>query len=539
MPTLNWIGKDAVVKHHHEVPFHLLKDVPDLGSGDPGAGNLVVRGDNLVALKALLPHYAGQVKCACIDPPYNTGNEGWAYNDNVNSPVIREWLGKVVGKEGETLDRHDRWLCMMYPRLALLRQFLTEDGAIFVCLDDNEIGPLRLLMDEIFGASNFVATVLWQKVYSPKNSAKHFSEDHDYVVIYAKKADVWRPNLVPRSDEQDSAYKNRDNDPRGPWKTSDLSARNFYGAGTYAITCPSGRVIAKPPTGNYWRVSKEKFAELDADGRIWWGAKGDAIPQIKRFLNEVKQGVVPQTMWFYKDVGHTQDAKKELVSIMDFEDSQSVFITPKPSRLIVRILQIATNPGDLVLDSFAGSGTTGHAVLKLNAANPDEPPRRFIMVEVEDKVATEVTRERVRRVAEGYTNAKGEAVAGLGGGFRFCELGEPLFDESGHIRETVKFGELARHVYFTETGEPLPRERVPNTPLLGICRGVAVYLLFNGILGDKTSNGGNVLTRKVLAALPPFAGPKVIYCAGCLIGAERLAEEGITIRQTPYEIRVS
>ena len=539
MPTLNWIGKDAVVKHHHEVPFHLLKDVPDLGSGDPGAGNLVVRGDNLVALKALLPHYAGQVKCACIDPPYNTGNEGWAYNDNVNSPVIREWLGKVVGKEGETLDRHDRWLCMMYPRLALLRQFLTEDGAIFVCLDDNEIGPLRLLMDEIFGASNFVATVLWQKVYSPKNSAKHFSEDHDYVVIYAKKADVWRPNLVPRSDEQDSAYKNRDNDPRGPWKTSDLSARNPDNDGLYSVTSPSGRVIDGPPRGRYWTISKAKFEAFDAENRIWWGNKGDSIPQFKRFLTDVKQGVVPQTMWFYKDVGHTQDAKKELVSIMDFEDSQSVFITPKPTRLIERILQIATNPGDLVLDSFAGSGTTGHAVLKLNAANPDQPPRRFIMVEVEDKVATEVTRERVRRVAEGYTNAKGEAVAGLGGGFRFCELGEPLFDESGHIRETVKFGELARHVYFTETGEPLPRERVPNTPLLGVCRGVAVYLLFNGILGDKTSNGGNVLTRKVLAALPPFAGPKVIYCAGCLIGAERLAEEGITIRQTPYEIRVS
>lgn len=539
MPTLNWIGKDAVVKHHHEVPFHLLKDVPDLGSGDPGAGNLVVRGDNLVALKALLPHYAGQVKCACIDPPYNTGNEGWAYNDNVNSPVIREWLGKVVGKEGETLDRHDRWLCMMYPRLALLRQFLTEDGAIFVCLDDNEIGPLRLLMDEIFGASNFVATVLWQKVYSPKNSAKHFSEDHDYVVIYAKKADVWRPNLVPRSDEQDSAYKNRDNDPRGPWKTSDLSARNPYNDGLYSVTSPTGRVIDGPPRGRYWTISKAKFEAFDAENRIWWGNKGDSIPQFKRFLTDVKQGVVPQTMWFYKDVGHTQDAKKELVSIMDFEDSQSVFITPKPSRLIERILQIATNPGDLVIDSFAGSGTTGHAVLKLNAANPDQPPRRFIMVEVEDKVATDVTRERVRRVAEGYTNAKGEAVAGLGGGFRFCELGEPLFDESGHIRETVRFSELARHVYFTETGEPLPRERVPNTPLLGVCRGVAVYLLFNGILGDKTSNGGNVLTRKVLSALPPFAGSKVIYCAGCLIGAERLAEEVITIRQTPYEIRVS
>lgn len=539
MPTLNWIGKEAVVNHHLQVPFHLLKDVPELACGAPGSGNLIVQGDNLVALKALLPYYAGQVKCIYIDPPYNTGNEGWVYNDNVNSPLIREWLGKVVGKEGETLDRHDRWLCMMYPRLALLRQFLREDGAIFISLDDNEIHTLRYMMDEIFGSMNFITTVLWQKVYSPKNSARHFSEDHDYIVVYAKNSEVWRPNLVPRNADQDSAYKNRDKDPRGPWKTGDLSARNYYSLGTYEIVCPSGRIIPKPPTGMYWRVSKEKFIELDHDKRIWWGKDGNAIPQIKRFLSEVKQGVVPQTMWFYGDVGHTQDAKKELINVMDFSDSESVFITPKPTRLIERILQIATNPGDLVLDSFAGSGTTGHAVLKLNQAAPDQEPRRFILVEIEPTIARDVTAERVRRVAEGYDNAKGERVEGLGGGFRFCELGEPLFDESGKIRETVTFPELARHVYFTETGEPLPVENVPNSPFLGACRGVGIYLLYNGILCDKSANGGNVLTRAVLANLPPFEGPKVIYCAGCLLGRDRLSAERIIIRQTPYEVKVS
>ena len=539
MPTLNWIGKEAVVNHHQQVPFHLLKDVPDLSCGDPGSGNLIVEGDNLTALKALLPYYAGQVKCIYIDPPYNTGNEGWAYNDNVNSPVIREWLGKVVGKEGETLDRHDRWLCMMYPRLALLREFLREDGAIFISLDDNEIQALRYVMDEIFGANNFISTVIWQKVYSPKNSARHFSEDHDYVAVYSKNADTWKPNLVPRSEDQDSAYKNRDNDPRGPWKTGDLSARNFFSKGTYSITCPSGRVISAPPTGMYWRVSKDKFEELDRDNRIWWGKDGSAIPQIKRFLTEVKQGVVPQTLWFYSDVGHTQDAKKELVSVMDFKDSESVFITPKPTRLIERILQIATNPGDLILDSFAGSGTTGHAVLKMNAAAPDALSRRFIMVEMDEKIDQEITKERVRRVAEGYTDAKGEEVPGLGGGFRFCQLGDPLFDETGAIRSSVKFAELARHVYFTETGEPLPRERVPNSPFLGECRGVGIYLLFNGILGDKSASGGNMLTRAVLAKLPPFDGPKVIYCTGCLLGRDRLATEQIVIRQTPYEIKTA
>ena len=537
MPTLNWIGKEAVVNHHHQVPFHLLKDVPDLACGEPGDGNLIVQGDNLVALKALLPYYAGQVKCIYIDPPYNTGNEGWAYNDNVNSPVIRDWLGKTVGKEGETLDRHDRWLCMMYPRLALLRQFLREDGVIFVSLDDNEIHTLRYAMDEIFGSANFITTVLWQKVYSPKNSARHFSEDHDYIVIYAKKADTWKPNLVPRSEEQDSAYKNRDNDPRGNWKTSDLSGRNSYSEGFYSVTCPSGRIISGPPKGRYWTISKEKFCAFDSDKRIWWGRKGDSIPQLKRFLSEVKQGVVPQTMWFYGDVGHTQDAKKELLQLVEFPDSESVFVTPKPTRLIERILRIATNPGDLILDSFAGSGTTGHAVLKLN--KQDGGNRRFILVEMESKIARDITAERVRRVAEGYKKAKGEKVEGLGGGFRYCELGEPLFDESGKIREIVSFSDLARHVYFTETGEPLPRERVTKSPFIGDCRGVGIYLLFNGILGDKSAQGGNVLTRSVLAKLPKFDGQKVIYCAGCLLGKDRLQAERILIRQTPYEIKVS
>jgi adenine-specific DNA-methyltransferase len=539
MPTLNWIGKEAVITHHQKVPFHLLKDVPELACGDPGSGNLIVQGDNLVALKALLPYYAGQVKCIYIDPPYNTGNEGWAYNDNVNSPIIREWLGKTVGKDGETLDRHDRWLCMMYPRLAILRQFLKEDGAIFISLDDNEVQALRYVMDEIFGPSNFITTVLWQKVYSPKNSARHFSEDHDYIVVYAKNANVWRPNLVARSEEQDAAYKNRDNDPRGIWKTSDLSARNPYSEGLYPITCPSGRVITGPPTGRYWTISKDRFSELDRDNRIWWGQKGDAIPQLKRFLTEVKQGVVPQTMWFYSDVGHTQDAKKELVDIMSFADSESVFITPKPTRLMERILQIATDPGDLVLDSFAGSGTTGHAVLKLNHAAADQEARRFILVELEPTLARDLTAERVRRAAIGHTNAKSSPVEALGGGFRFCELGEPLFDESGKIRESVRFSDLARHVYFTETGEPLPRTRVANSPFLGECRGVGIYLLFNGILGDRSVNGGNVLTRAVLAKLPPFDGQKVIYCAGCLLGRDRLLADRVIVRQTPYEIKTT
>lgn len=590
MPVLNWIGKEAVVRHHKDVPFRLLEPVPALSCGDADGGadapgNLIVQGDNLHALKALLPRYAGQVKCIYIDPPYNTGNEGWAYNDNVNSPEIRRWLGEVVGREGETLDRHDRWLCMMYPRLVLLRQFLREDGAIFVSIDDNEVATLRLLMDEIFGARNFVTTVLWQKVYSPKNSARHLSEDHDYVVIYAGNAEVWKPNLLPRTEEQNAAYKNPDKDSRGVWKTSDLSARNYYSAGTYSITCPSGRIIDGPPKGMYWRVSKERFAELDRDKRIWWGKDGNAIPQIKRFLHEVKDGRVPQTLWFYNEVGHTQEAKKELLELVDFATSDEVFITPKPTRLIQRILQIATDTDSLVLDSFAGSGTTGHAVLKQNAE--DGGNRRFILVEMDENIAQNVTAERVRRVAQGY--ARGQAtlpapasgsgagdegvtgsadeealtpalshgereknrVPGLGGGFQFCRLSaEPLFRADGAIRPDVTFAQLAEFVWFLETGAgSAPSLSAAGTgpgdgrsPLLGIHAGRAVYLLYNGILKDRSDLGGNVLNQRTLALLnatpPGFAGPRVVYGARTRFDRKRLAALGITFQQLPYELAV-
>ena len=261
------------------------------------------------------------------------------------------------------------------------------------------------------------------------------------------------------------------------------------------------------------------------------------MPRRKRFLSEVSNGMVP-TSWWVKDMfGDNQAAKREIRTL--FPDQDDIFATPKPVELIERILQIATNPGDLVLDSFAGSGTTGHAVLKMNAANPEAEARRFILVEMEPTIAKTITAERVKRVAEGYTNAKGEAVPGLGGGFRYCQLGEPLFDEAGQIRPTVKFGELAQHVWFTETGEPLPRERVMNTPLLGVHRGTAIYLLYNGILGDKSAQGGNVLTRAILAELPAFDGPKVIYAEACLLGPDRLSAYQITMRQTPKQIRVA
>lgn len=541
MPTIDWIGKKAVLNHHREVPYHLLKGDNSMSVDEPGSGNLLVQGDNLISLKALLPYYAGQVKCIYIDPPYNTGNENWVYNDAVNSPEIRNWLGRVVGAEAEDLSRHDKWLCMLYPRLQLLKKFLREDGAIFISIDDHEVYTLRLLMDEIFGPHNFIASVIWQKVYSPKNSAKHFSEDHDYIIVYAKNAEVWRPNLVSRTLKQDKAYKNPDNDSRGPWKPSGLDARNPYSKGTYSITCPSGRVINGPPKGSYWRYSEENFKKLDKDGRIWWGKNGNSIPQLKRFLSEVKQGIVPQTLWTYQEVGHTQEAKKELVAICDFEDSASVFITPKPTRLIKRILEIATDKDSLVLDSFAGSGTTGHAVLDMNKT--DGGNRRFILVEMEEEICRSVTAQRLKRAIRGYSYEKTTGnkveVDGLGSSFRYCVLGSPLFDESSNIRDEVDFCDLAAHVYFTETGEPIPERSTGKSLLVGIHNGTAVYLLFNGILGDKRVNGGNILTSVTLKSLPPYDGLRVIYGEGCRLGSTRLKKERIIFKQIPYEIKVS
>jgi len=538
MPTLNWIGKEAVVNHHLQVPFHLLKDVPELGCGQPGDGNLIVEGDNLVALKALLPYYAGQVKCVYIDPPYNTGNEGWVYNDNVNSPVIREWLGKAVGGEGETLDRHDRWLCMMYPRLLLLKRFLRPDGSIWISMDDSEIALLRVLMDEIFGRERFIACNVWQKRYSRENR-EAIGDVHEYLLVYAMDPERFTAtrNKVPLTEQQAKVYKNPNNDPKGPWRTIPITAQAGHAtkAQFYTITAPNGKEF-NPPPGNCWRYSREAFEKLRSEGRIYFGKANNSQPTTIRYLSEV-EGVVPWTWWPHEDVGHTDEASKELLSL--FPGGTAFNTTPKPSRLLERVLQIATDPGDLVLDSFAGSGTTGHAVLKLNQAAPDREPRRFILVEIEPTIAREVTAERVRRVAEGYTNAKGGSVASVGGSFRYCVLGESLFDADGRIRETVSFADLARHVYFTETGEPLPRERVTKSPFLGACRGVGIYLLYNGILRDKRANGGNILTRAVLGQLPTFDGPKVIYCAGCLLGRERLQSERIIIRQAPYEIKVS
>jgi DNA modification methylase len=558
MPTLNWIGKEAVLNHHKEAPFRLLKCNEKLsvgfpspalgrgmseGQGEGGAGNLLIQGDNLEALKALLPYYAGQVKCIYIDPPYNTGNEGWVYNDNVNSPEIKDWLNRVVGGEAEDLSRHDKWLCMMYPRLVLLRQMLSEDGSLWINLDDNEVHHARLILNEIFGSINFVANVIWEKSDSPKMDSRYFSLKHDHLLMYAKNISHLQTNRLfenttaehyNKVDETGRSYYLKPLRAMGGQGDSRATRPNLY----FPLIAPDGtEIVPKKQDGNdgAWRWSKEKTEEEKE--RIEWVKGRNGWSPYFRIYSDTSTGRPPETIWSHEEVGSNRTSKVEIKALFPDEIS---FDTPKPIKLIQRVIQIATNPYDLVLDSFAGSGTTGHAVLKQNVE--DGGKRKFILIEMDEQISKPITAERIKRAINGY----GE-VEGLGGGFRYCELGATLFDGDGQIREEVKYDDLAQHVYFIETGQPLtlsfghpsPKSgRGKNLfPLLGVHNDTAVYLLYNGILKDKSVQGGNIITHKVLQSLPEHAGAKVIYANGCRIDADHLRELGITFKQIPYEIR--
>ncbi len=553
MATLNWIGKEAVVNHHRQVPYRLLKAHADLSVGEDdgnASGNLLVQGDNLEALKALLPYYGGKVKCIYIDPPYNTGNEGWVYNDNVNSPQIRAWLEKTVegelravGKEGEDLSRHDKWLCMMYPRLALLREFLTEDGAIFVSIDDNEVHHLRLIMDEIFGARQFIGTVAWQHSVQGKNDAKLLSVHHNYVVAYSRNVG-FECRKLPRKESHNVNYANPDNDPRGAWRSGDVRSPHHRDKLKFNIVSPRGKVIRPPEKG--WRWSKDTVEDKIKSGEIVF-VDGDTRIVRKIYLDE-QEGRVPESIWFGDDVGTTRQATAMVAEIL--ADDNVVFDTPKPIGVAETVIRMVAGPDDLVMDSFAGSGTTGHAVLAMNKA--DGGNRKFILVEMDEKIATTITRERLARVVEGYHpggDKKKPKVEGLGGGFRYASLGPTLFDEYGRFRtgeDKVTFAQLASHIYFTQTGEPLPKQvNGKRSPLIGSWKGTAYYLLYNGILGDKTPDGGNVLTRDVLAKLPPHPkqnamgdAPRVVFGEACRLSESTLRANSIVFKQIPYQVEV-
>ena len=512
MPILSWLNKEEAVTTAKKCAYRLLEEVPELSYGDQDNENLLIQGDNLEALKALIPFYAGKVKCVFIDPPYNTKSAFEHYDDNLE---------------------HSQWLSLMYPRLELLRELLSEEGSIWITLDDNESHYFKVVCDEIFGRGNFIGNVVWEKVYTPKNNGRGISADHDHVLGYAKAKSWFKKgwNLVPRSKEQKDRFKNTDGDPKGPWRTYPLDVRTEDGARRekyrYAVTLPSGRVV-RPAAGRHWALPEDRFHLAVKSGEIYFGKKGDAMPSKKAYLSEAKQGVISRSWWTYKDVSGNQDAKREILAL--FGDSG--FITPKPEKLLERILTIASNKDDLVLDSFLGSGTTTAVAHKMG--------RRFIGVEIGEHAVTHC-QPRLQKVVDGEQGGISKAVEWQGGGgFRFCKLGSRVFDEFGCLVTEIRFPELASHIWYLETKTPL--KSPAEGAYLGKHQETAYFLLYNGILGDLRPQGGNVLTSKMIELLPQIEESQkqgmqiVIYGESCRLGEARLKRSNITFKQIPYDV---
>ena len=539
MPTLNWIGKEAVINHHDEVPIHTLTHNPDHSLGaenEPlGTGNLLIEGDNLLALKALLPYYAGRVKCIYIDPPYNTGNENWIYNDNVNNPTIRKWLGKTVGKLSEDLSRHDKWLCMMYPRLCLLHQLLREDGVIFISIDDNEVHHLRMLMDEIFGEKNFFAILTRRAMHTVRNSSKDFNHNADYTLVYAKEKSWFgedKSRYIRHITDKSTKYPHDDNDGRGKYKLDPLSARNYYTP--YTFTFENG-VVWSPPSGRYPSYSQDTLRSMEREGRIDFSGNE---PRTKRYLSEVQEGQPPDVFLSPEIVGFNKEGTSEL---RDIFGEGGVFPQPKPIKFIKFLLELLRSKDAIILDSFAGSGTKAHAVMEQN--REDGGSRRFILVEVEPKIAREITAVRLERVSEGYTyEQKGrlQNVFGTGGTFSYYHVGE-TFSE----KQEIPFSEMAQLLFFKETGTPMAVDSALSLvegdrpaysscttnekrqrAFLGSADGIGVYLL----------NSDDILTEELISRLPRHDGMKIIHCGGTQLTEATLKHHGITFRQMPYNL---
>ncbi|MDE0428013.1 MAG: site-specific DNA-methyltransferase [Candidatus Poribacteria bacterium] len=539
MPTLNWIGKEAVINHHDEVPIHTLTHDRDRSFGtenEPlGTGNLLIEGDNLLALKALLPYYAGKVKCIYIDPPYNTGNENWIYNDNVNNPTIRKWLGKTVGKLSEDLSRHDKWLCMMYPRLCLLHQLLREDGVIFISIDDNEVHHLRMLMDEIFGENNFLAILTRRAMHTVRNSSKDFNHNADYTLVYAKEKSWFgedKSRYIRYITDKSTKYPHDDNDGKGKYKLDPLSARNYYEP--YTFTFENG-VEWSPPSGSYPRYSQDTLRSMEREGRIDFSGNE---PRAKRYLSEVQEGQPPDVFLSPEIVGFNKEGTSEL---RDIFGKGGVFPQPKPVKFIKFLLELLRSKDAIILDSFAGSGTTAHAVLEQN--REDGGNRQFILVEVEPKIARKITSVRLERVSEGYTyeqKGKLQHVFGTGGTFSYYHVGETFSEQ-----QEIAFSEMAQLLFFKETGTPMAVDTVlslveGDRPSYGTCNaterykrsflgsadGVGVYLL----------NIDDVLTEELINRLPRHDGSKIIHCGKTQLTEATLKQLGITFRQMPYNL---
>ena len=584
MPTLEWIGKDKVVNHHLDVPYRVLErkysyDEAGQHDEDNGSENMIIHGDNLDALKSLLPRYEGRVKCIYIDPPYNTAhstddNRRWVYNDNVDSPEIKKWIGKVVGDEGEDLSRHDKWLCMMYPRLKLLQRLLSEDGIIFISISDVEHAHLRMLCDEIFGSRNFVSNIIWQNNFSPRNDAKDIAYVTDNILAYSKNPD-WHPQKLERSDDMDARYATPDNDP-APWTSSPAhapSARTHKGM-VYAIQHPYTGELFYPPAGRCWAQEQAKMLqnmqswadyklEQIDDAEIRAGICGESdsttMPAVKAILlnepvessrEKVKQrvhmglwpsfyftnngkggmrvkkylnsmeGKVVTTLWPYEEVGSNTEAKNELKKMFG---GSVPFDTPKPERLIERILQIVGDEKMVVLDSFAGSGTTAHAVLKTNAEGFN---RTFILIETMD-YAEALTAERVKRVIDGYGSGR-QAVEGTGGNFSYYELGEPLMI-GDVLNESVGVDKIREYVYFTDTKSRLPEAHADEPYFLGVHVNSAYYFYYE-------REAVTTLNREFLHMIKTRADAYVIYADLCMLSETELEKYHITFKKIPRDI---
>ncbi|WP_318714143.1 site-specific DNA-methyltransferase [Treponema sp.] len=521
MPTLDWIGKKKVVNHHLDVPFKVLNKQYTFSADGKAqdSENKIIHGDNLEALKALLPEYEGKIKCIYIDPPYNTGNENWVYNDNVNDPRIKKWLGEVVGQEGEDLTRHDKWLCMMYPRLKLLHKLLSDDGAIFISIDDCEYTNLKLICDEIFGISCFVANTVWQNSIQPKGYLGSFSIQHNYTLVYSKNSEYIVGNLE-RTAEHNKAYKNPDNDPRGPWRSGDVRNALYRPNLIYEIISPSGKKIS-PPSENGWRWSKETMAEKIRTGEIIFNKDETGI--IRKIYLDTVDGRAPESIWFGEDVGTTREATTEMKDIFG---GKTPFDTPKPTRLIERILQIASEKDSIILDSFSGSGTTAHAVLNMNKR--DDGNRKFILIEMMD-YAESITAERVKRVIKGYGSDK-DKVEGLGGDFSFYELGEPLL-VNGLLNEKVDVSNIREYIWFTETHLKLfESQKIDNEYFLGKNHEVGYWFYYK-------KNEETCLNYDFLSTMKTKADQYIIYADVCRLPASFLKEHNIVFKKIPREIQ--
>lgn len=518
MPKLDWLTRSDDEKVSAHVPYRLLEAMPEHSYGDPNAENMLIQGDNLEALKALLPFYAGRVKCIFIDPPYNTQSAFEHYDDNLE---------------------HTQWLGMMYPRLEMLRDLLSEDGSIWVTIDDNEAHYFKVMADEIFGRRNFILDVAWQRRDGPPND-RRIASIHDHVLVWAKSRmgdskktraeEVF--NLMPRTEKADAQYQvfpePSGPDPRGAFRKIDTTANGKGGRYVeslyYPVKNPYTGEEVWPRKGTCWRHNKDEMLRLQKENRLYWGVKGTATtPMRKLFKSEAKQGMSAPSIW--SDVGLNQHASSELEKLFG---EKAAFETPKPEFLLHRVIVIASNPGDIVLDSFLGSGSTIAVAHKMG--------RRYIGIEMGEHAITHCV-PRLKKVVDGEQGGISEAVGWQGGGgFHFYKLGSPIFDEEGQINPAVRFAHLAAHVWFAETRTPLPHPR-RRSPLLGVHKGVGYYLLFNGILGDKRPDGGNVLTRRLLAELPAHDGPKVIYGESSRLSKESLLQLGITFKQTPYDVK--